>query len=296
MIKSFFDNLNISYEENASLKKYNSYRIDATCSYLAFPKNVDELIKILREIKNNNLKYIILGNGSNIILSKDNYDYIFIKLDNLNCIEYSGNTITVDAGYSLIKLALETAKKGLSGLTFAAGIPGNVGASTAMNAGAYNSDMSSIVKSVKVLNEKLEIVNMSVNELDYSYRDSFLKHNKDYIVLSTTFELQYGDTTSMINQINERRIKRMATQPLNMPSAGSVFRNPKDMYAGELIEKLNFKGYQIGGAKVSEIHANFIVNNGNATGEDIVTLINKIREEVKQNYNVLLKLEQIIIE
>ena len=165
-----------------------------------------------------------------------------------------------------------------------------------MNAGAYNSDMASVVKEVRVLTPNYEIKTLNINDLAYEYRDSFLKKNPEYIVLSTTFELKDGDTETMRNLIAERRMKRITSQPLDMPSAGSVFRNPEGMYAGELIEKLNLKGYTIGGAKVSEKHANFIVNNGTATGRDVVSLINKIEKEVKEKYNVDLKLEQIIIE
>ena len=296
MIKSFFDKYGIEYQENASLKNHNTYKIDATCNYLVFPKNEEELILILQEIKSNNLKYLILGNGSNIILSKSNYDGIIIKLDRLNEVVYNDKIVTVGAGYSLIKLAIETIERGLSGLEFAAGIPGCVGSSTAMNAGAYNSDMSKVVKDVKVLTPKLEVQTLTNPELGFEYRDSFLKKHNEYIVLSTTFELSSGDINAMKTQIAERRTKRIASQPLNMPNAGSVFRNPEGMYAGELIEKLDLKGYTIGGAKVSEKHANFIVNNGGATGKDIIELINKIQKEVKENYNVSLKLEQIVIE
>ena len=216
--------------------------------------------------------------------------------DKLNEATYNGNLVTVGAGYSLIKLAVETIERGLSGLEFAAGIPGCVGASTAMNAGAYNSDMASVVKDIRVLTPELEIKTMNKDELAFEYRDSFLKKNKEYLVLSTTFELTTGDVDTMKNLITERRMKRMTSQPLNMPSAGSVFRNPEGMYAGELIEKSNLKGYTIGGAQVSEKHANFIVNNGRATGKDIVDLINKIQKEIKEKYNVDLKLEQIIVE
>lgn len=295
MIKSFFDKNKIEYKENISLKNYNTYKIDSTCSYIVFPKSREELIKVLKETKKEKMKYLILGNGSNIIFSMPHYDGVIIKLDNLCKVKYNGNIVTAEAGYPLIKLAIETINKGLSGLTFATGIPGNVGASTAMNAGAYNKDMASVVKSVEVLNDKFETQTLTNEELEYTYRDSFLKKHKEYIVLSTTFKLEPGDIQFMKNQITERRKKRLASQPLNMPNAGSVFRNPKDMYAGELIEKLNLKGYTIGGAKVSEKHANFIVNNGNATGKDIIELIKKIEEEVKKEYNVELKLEQIII-
>ena len=296
MIKSFFDKFEINYEENASLKRYNTYRVDATCKYLVFPKNAEELLNVLKEIKKSNLKYLVLGNGSNVIFKNNYYDGIIIKLDFLNKMTVNDNEVTVEAGYSLIKFAMEMIEKGLDGLTFAAGIPGQVGASTAMNAGAYNSDMASIVKSVKVINGDLEIVDLTKEELAYSYRDSFLKQHPEYIVISTTFELFPGDTEEMKKIVEERRNKRFASQPLNMPSAGSVFRNPENMHAGELIEKSNLKGYDINGATVSEKHANFIVNTGNATGKDIVKLIDVIKKEVKKNYDVELKLEQIIIE
>lgn len=296
MIKSFFDKYNITYKENASLKNYNTYKVNSFCSFLVFPKSEEELVLVLKELKKENIKYLILGNGSNIILSKPHYDGVVIKLDNLCKIEYNNNIVIVEAGYPLIKLAIDSINKGLSGLEFAAGIPGTVGASTAMNAGAYNSDMSNIVKSVKVLNNDLEIITLTNKELEYSYRDSFLKRHNDYIVLSTTLELKQGDIETMKNQIEERRKKRLASQPLNMPNAGSVFRNPENMFAGELIEKSKLKGFSIGGAEVSEKHANFIVNKGNATGEDIIKLINKVKKTIKENYNVELKLEQIIIE
>ena len=296
MIKSFFDKYNIDYKENISLKNYNTYKLDVLCDYLVFPKNEEELISILKELNNTNTKYLVLGNGSNIILSMNKYDGVIIRLDNLSTIEYNDNIVTVGAGYSLIKLAVETIDRGLSGLEFAAGIPGFVGASTAMNAGAYNSDMSKVVKSVRVLDNKLNIITLTNKELSYEYRDSFLKENKNYYVVSTTFALDYGNKEEMKHLIQERRMKRIASQPLDLPSAGSVFRNPENMYAGELIEKSNLKGFSIGGAQISEKHANFIVNKGGATGENIVELIRKIQKEVKKNYNVELKLEQIIIE
>ena len=296
MIKNFFDNLKTEYIENASLKKHNTYRIDATCSYLVFPKNSEELINILKELDKEKIKHFILGNGSNIILSMNHYDGVVIKLDRLNKVIYDSNIVTAEAGYSLIKLAMDTINKGLSGLEFASAIPGLVGASTAMNAGAYNSDMASVIKEVKVIDNNYNIITLKNEDLEFSYRDSFLKKNPLYIVLSTTFELAEGDKEAMNRQVVERRKKRIASQPLEYPNAGSVFRNPENMYAGELIEKLNLKGYNINGAEVSGKHANFIINKGNATGKDIIELINKIKEEVKNNYQVNLKLEQIIIE
>ncbi len=296
MIKNFFKKENIMFSEDVSLKKYNTYRVNTICKYLVFPKDTEELIKILKLVRENNIKYFILGNGSNIILSMEYYDGVIIKLDNFNKVTYDGLTVTAGSGYSLIKLALDTIEKNLSGLEFASAIPGSVGASTAMNAGAYNSDMSNVVVEVKVLTDDYQIITMNNDELGFEYRDSFLKKHKDYVVLSTTFKLTKGNKEEMKELVEERRKKRMASQPLNFPSAGSVFRNPENMYAGELIEKSNLKGYHINDAEVSEKHANFIVNKGNATGKDIINLIEKIQKEIKAKYNVELQLEQIIIE
>lgn len=296
MIKNFFNSNNIEYIEETSLKKYNTYRLDTKCKYIVFPKNVDELIKIIKELKAKKIKYYIIGNGSNIIFSMDYYEGVIIKLDRLNKVTYNNNIVTAEAGYPLIKLAMETIDKALSGFEFAAGIPGSVGASTAMNAGAYNSDMSSIIKEVSVLTEDYKIKIFTNKELMFSYRDSILKKNPNLIVLSTTFELQPGIKEEMKEKVEERKIKRLNSQPLNMPSAGSVFRNPENMSAGMLIENINLKGYCINDAQISTKHANFIINKGNATGKDIIELINKIKKEIKNNYNIELKLEQIIIE
>ena len=295
MIKSFFDSLNIQYKEDISLRNYNTYRINTTCKFLVFPKNIEELIEVIKYLKENNLKYYMLGNGSNIILSMEYYDGVMIKLDNLNNVIYKDNLVTADAGCSLIKLSLDTIEKGLSGMECLAGIPGCVGASVAMNAGAYNGDISEILKEITVLTPNNEVVTMKKEELDFSYRNSFLKKNKDYVVLSATFELSEGNIEEMKHQVQERRKKRIASQPLDMPSAGSVFRNPENDYAGALIEKHNLKGYNINGAEVSTKHANFIVNKGNATGKDIVELIEIIQKEIKEKENIELKLEQIIV-
>lgn len=295
MTKSFFDSLNLTYKENVSLRPYNTYRLDTVCKFLVFPKSVEELVAILKYLRENNIKYYILGNGSNIILSMEYYDGVIIKLDNLNNVIYKENLVTAEAGYSLIKLSLDTISKGLTGMEFSTGIPGSVGASVAMNVGAYNSEIASIIKEVTVLTPVYEITVLKPSELEFAYRDSFLKRNKDYIVLSATFELEKGDTEEMQKLVEERKRKRMTSQPLEMPNAGSVFRNPEGKYAGELIEKANLKGYHIGGAEVSTKHANFIVNRGNAKGKEIIELINKIQKEIKEKDNVELKLEQIIV-
>ena len=296
MIKDFFNKGNYNYEENISLKKYNTYRIDILAKYMVFPKNAKELIELINFARTNNIKYMILGNGSNVIFNTTYYDGIIIKLDNFNNMSIKGNKVYAEAGCSLIKLAISTINAELSGLEFACGIPGTVGASISMNAGAYNLDISNSLESISVLTPQNEIITLNKKKLEFSYRDSFLKRNPDYVVLSANFLLKEGNREEMLLQMEERKKRRKDTQPLEYPSAGSVFRNPPSMYAGELIEKCNLKGYCIGDATVSTKHANFIVNKGNATGKDIVSLINKIKEEVKNKYKIELILEQIIVE
>lgn len=281
---------------NASLKKYNTYRIDATCKGLVFVHSVNELIELLKNLKNNNIDYIILGNGSNIILASDYYDKVIIKLDKLNNITFNDNIVKVESGYPLPKLSLEILKHNLTGLEFAAGIPGLVGSSVAMNAGAYNKSMADVVKEITILDENLNIKVLKNNELKFRYRDSLLKENKKLIVLEVTLELEHGDILEAKELIETRRQRRISTQPLNYPSSGSVFRNPEGMHAGELIEKCNLKGYNINGAEVSEKHANFIINKDNCKGSDIISLINLIKDKVKEKYNIDLILEQEIID
>lgn len=296
MIKSFIDTSGIECYEDVSLKKYNTYKIDAKAKYLVFPKDSVELISLISYLKSNKCKFLVLGNGSNVIFNFEYYDGVIIRLDRFNSISINDNVIELGAGYSLIKLANEVALLGLSGLEFASGIPGCVGASVAMNAGAYNHSLAEVVESVMVLTPDNEIITMTNKELEFNYRESFLKHNKDYIIISCKIILSHGNKDEILELISNRRIRRMESQPLNYPSAGSVFRNPEGNYAGKLIEDCGFKGYKLGGAMVSLKHANFIINYDGATGRDIVLLINKIKNSVKEKYGIDLILEQIIID
>ena len=292
MIESFINKY--EYYKNVSLKKYNTYKIDVSCDYLVYPKSIQELQELLKYLKENNIHYLILGNGSNVILARPNFDVV-IKLDRINNIEIKDNIVIAGAGVSLIKLANICMEKGLNGLAFAGGIPGLLGASTAMNAGAYKEDMASIVKEIKVLTPNLEIKTMKNSELEYTYRDSFLKRNKDFICVEVTLSLEHEDKEIIKHRMLDRRDRRISSQPVNMPSAGSVFRNPEGLSAGKLIEDIGLKGYTIGGAQVSEKHANFIINTSNATYEDIISLIDYIKEKVKEKYNIDLILEQEIV-
>lgn len=296
MIRNFTRSNNIEMYEDVSLKKYNTYRLDVKCDYLVFPKDIDEVVKLISFLKENNYKYLVLGNGSNVIFKNNRYNGVVIKLSKLDKIEFDGDKVVVGAGVSLSKLANMAINNSLSGLEFSVSIPGEIGASVSMNAGAYNESFSDVFVSAKVLTPKLEIIELTNEDMDFSYRNSFIKKNKDYIVLEVVLKLKPGNKEEMNAVIEKRFEKRKATQPLEYPSAGSVFRNPEGMYAGKLIEDANLKGYSIGGAMISDMHANFIVNKDNATGEDIINLINLAKDKVKENNNIDLYLEQVIID
>ena len=282
--------------ENIDLKKYTTYKAGGIGRVLVIPKDIESLQKLFNYINKNNIKYKMLGLGSNLIFVDDIYEGILIKLDEFNDVNISGTTIRVGAGYSLIKLSLLAARNDLAGLEFASGIPGTVGGAIYMNAGAYKSDMGYIVKEIKVLTPDNEIITMSNKELDFHYRTSYLQKNPGYICLEATLNLYKGDRNAILDVIRDRKKRRMETQPLEFPSAGSVFRNPPDDFAGRLIEELGYKGKKIGGAMVSTKHANFIINVGNAKGNDIKKLILEIQEKVKEKYDIELKVEQEFVE
>lgn len=282
--------------ESAVMRDYTTYKVGGKVICIVLPNDEDGLIKLLSYIKENSIKYKIIGNGSNVIFSDSNFDGVIIKLDNFNDLKIIKNKVVVGAGYMLNKLALRVSRLGFTGMEFATGIPGTVGGAVYMNAGAYKTDMGYIVDSIKVITPDLKVKTMYNKELDFHYRTSFLQKNKDYICLEATIVLTKGNQDEIMELIAERKKRRMETQPLEYPSAGSVFRNPKDDFAGRLIEEIGYKGKNIGGAKVSEKHANFIINSGNATGEDIKQLILEIKEKVKDKYNIDLIVEQEFVE
>lgn len=280
---------------NISLKKLTSYKLDGVTKQLIYPDNVEELIEIIKDLRKDNIKYKVIGGGSNLIFD-GNYMGVLIKLDSFNDLTFDDTNVIVGAGYSLQKLSIQACKMGLSGLEFATGIPGTVGGACFNNSGAYNSDMGYIVTYVKVITPSLEIKTLYNKDLNYHYRTSFFKDNPGYIILEAKLKLKKGNKKEIIELVTDRRKRRLETQPLDYPSAGSVFRNPEGNYAGKLIEDLGFKGKRLGGAKVSEKHANFIVNTGRAKGSDIVKLIKKIQTKVKEEYGIDLILEQEIVE
>lgn len=282
--------------ENVDLVKYNTYKINSIAKIMVFPENEKQLIKLLKYLNSNNIKHLVLGNGSNVIFSSKGYDGVVIKLDEFNELNIKDTVVKVGAGYSLMRLANKMCKMGLSGLEFATGIPGTVGGAIYMNAGAYKSDIGYITSEVRVLTPDYKIKTLYNKDLDFHYRSSFLQTNKNYICLEATFVLKKGNKQEIIETIEERKQRRLISQPLEYPSAGSVFRNPEGEFAGHLIEEMGYKGKTLGGAQVSEKHANFIINKDNATGEDIKNLIKEVQSKVKETYDIDLKIEQEFVE
>lgn len=286
-------NIGLVYE-NIDLKKYTTYKVGGTGKLLVIPDTIEKLVELLNYLKENNIKYKIIGNGSNLIFVND-YNGVLIKLDELNNVQINDKEVTAEAGASLIGLALKVSRMGLKGMEFATGIPGTIGGAVYMNAGAYKEDMASIIKKVKLLDENDNIIELNKEELEFGYRKSILQ-SKKYVCLEATFLLDYGNIDEIMALIEKRKQKRIETQPLEYPSAGSVFRNPENGFAWQLIDDIGYKGKRIGDAMVSEKHANFIINVGNANGSDIKELIDEIKNKVKDKYNIDLKVEQEIVE
>jgi len=280
--------------EQVSLKDYNSFKIGGKCKYLVKPYDIEHLIDLIDYLKSNNIKYYILGNGTNVILDDNYFDGVIIKLDNLKSIHYDGNIVTCQSGVMLPFFVKDTLNKGYTSLGFASMIPGTVGGAISGNAGCYSHEIMEYVKSVTVLNKDNELVTFDKNDISFGYRYTSLKGK--YIILSATFILNKGNIAEELHNIQANNEKRINSQPLNYPNVGSVFRNPENTSAGKLIDELGLKGYKIGDAMISEKHANFIVNLGNASFKDVINLIDYIKEKVKEKYNIDLVCEPQIVE
>lgn len=283
---------------NASVKMINTYHIGGECKYLISPNSINDLVSILKILKENKIKYYILGNGSNVILNSKLFDGAFIRLNKLNGVEIHPDMemAYAEAGVMMPKLVSDTVNESLMGLEFASGIPGTVGGAIVGNAGAYNACTLDYVESVTVLDEDYNIKVLEHEDITYGYRTSMFKENRNIIVLAAKFYLKKGDKENSLAIMEDRKQRRITTQPLEYPSAGSVFRNPEGDFAGRLIESCNLKGYKIGGAEVSEKHANFIINKDNATSEDVYNLIKHVHDTVLHRTNVDLIIEQEFVD
>ncbi|MCI6932486.1 MAG: UDP-N-acetylmuramate dehydrogenase [Tenericutes bacterium] len=290
------EKLNLEKIENdISLSTLTTYKTGGIAKLVVYPNNINNLKQMLKLIHKYNIKYFILGKGSNTLFSDKEFNGVIIKLDKLNNFKIKQTELYVESGMILSKLVQASVKNELTGLEFAIGIPGTIGGAIYMNAGAYGNNMSNIVKSVIVLNEKFQIKEIPLEELKFDYRYSIFQDNKNLICVAANIKLEHGNHDEIASKIKENLLKRKNSQPLEYPSAGSVFRNPKGNYAGKIIEELGLKGKIIGGAEISTKHANFIINKNNASSSDILNLIKLVQKEVKDKYKIDLKLEQQLV-
>lgn len=281
-----------SVRKNISLSDYSSFRIGGRAKYFFLANNEKDLVLAIKAAKKKRLPFFVLGGGSNLLISDKGFKGLVIKIQNTKY-QILNTKIITEAGVSLSLLLNETIKRNLTGLEWAAGIPGTVGGAVNGNAGAFGKSMKDITKTVTVLEipNKFKIKKYKNKECYFGYRDSLFKKKKDLIIVSAELQLKKGKKNEIKKKIEEYLEYKKRTQPLNYPSAGSVFKNPAGFSAGELIEKAGLKGKKIGNAKISEKHANFIVNLGNAKAEDVIKLIKLIKREVKNKFRVKLEEE-----
>lgn len=272
---------------NEPLKKHTTWKIGGPADIMIQPKNKEELIKTMRIIFDKKVPYLVIGRGSNLLVRDGGIRGAVIKMgDGLDDLHIDDHFVTVGAGYSMIKLATVIAKKGLTGLQFAGGIPGTVGGAIYMNAGAHGSDVSHVLHAAQILFEDGEVAIVKNKDLNFSYRTSILQNERKGICLQGTFHLEKADSEKITQEMLKHKKYRRDTQPLQDACCGSVFRNPRPHSAGQLIEEAGLKGYRIGDAQVSLLHANFIVNLGQATAEDVLNLIQHIKKVIKETYHV----------
>ncbi|MFS0823701.1 UDP-N-acetylmuramate dehydrogenase [Bacillus sp. 1P02SD] len=281
---------------NEPLSKHTTIKIGGPADVFIEPDSIESLKKTLEIIKKHGIKWRAIGRGSNLLVSDKGIEGAVIKIGNgLNHMELDGTTLTVGAGYSIVSLAVQIARKGLSGLEFSSGIPGSIGGAVYMNAGAHGSDVSKVLTKAHILFEDGTFEWLSNEEMEYSYRTSILQKKRPGIVVEGTFQLTEGDKADISAVMKKNKEYRRDTQPWDLPCAGSIFRNPLPNYAGQLVEKSGLKGHSIGGAKISEMHGNFIVNAGNAKAQDVLDLIQFVKEKIYTLHGVRMETEVEII-
>lgn len=278
------------YHDDKYFKDLTTIKMGGKISHYVEPYNIEDLKEIITFARNNRIDYKLLGNGSNIIAGSNNYSGIVINLKHFDNYEISNNEVYVEAGVLAPYFAQILANAGLSGFEFASGIPGTIGGLVYMNAGAYKKEMGDIIKEVNVLKDG-EIITLKKEELKLSYRYSIFKEHPHWTVVSCVISLEQKDPEEIKNLMEERLVRRKATQPLDKPSAGSCFRNPDEKFAWEYIDELGYRGYKINDIEVSEKHSNFIVNNGNGKAEDFLKIVYDIQDKVLDKYKIKLVME-----
>jgi len=275
---------------NESLKKHTTYGIGGPADLMIFPKSKQDLIKVIEIINENKIQLTILGSGSNVLVSDNGIRGAVISLKNsLKQIEVDDNILYAECGTMLGKIVKHAVKNNLIGLENLNGVPGTLGGALIMNAGAWGGEISENLIHVEVINSKSEIQKIQKKDLNFTYRQS--SFNKDDILLSAKFNLKKADKDIIKENFIEAQSGRKKSQPLNKRSAGSLFKNPKNNSAGKLLDEAGLKGLSIGDAKISEKHANFFINDGDASSRDMLMLIKKAHKEVKDKFNVNLSLE-----
>lgn len=295
VIKSATD-FGCEYIENADMRKFTTFRIGGPAKLLVLPNSVDALSGILKACKEEGVKPIVLGNGSNVLVRDEGIDGVVIVLgEAFSKIEYAGNDLVrVEAGAKLVNLCRFALDYSLGGLEFAYGIPGTVGGAAFMNAGAYGGEMKDVVWVVNHMNLDGERGSFQGSQLDFSYRHSAYV-DSDLIITSVIFHLSHDDADAIKNKMDDVQRRRKAKQPLEYPSAGSTFKRPEGYFAAALIEECGLKGKTVGDAQVSEKHSGFVINIGNATSSDVLGLMEEIEREVKEQKGVDLEPEVRII-
>ena len=295
MIKTFLKDNQIQFLQDESLKKHITFKVGGEAKFVAMPQTKHQAANLIKFLKENNIKYYIIGRGSNVIFRDEGFDGVIIKTSNMQNIEFIGeDKVYADSGVVLNVLCKTLQEKSLAGLEFCYGIPGNVGGGLFMNCGAYGGEISSAVCEVEYIDENGNFQKIDVKDCQFSYRHSIFQNN-DWFITGCTFKLSKGDKNQILSFMEDIMQRRIDKQPLDKPSAGSSFKRPAGYFAAALIDECGLKGYSIGGAQVSEKHAGFIVNTGNATCNDIVALAEYVEQTVMQKKSVAIEKEMIIV-
>ncbi len=286
----------LTFRKDHPLSNVSSFRIGGNASYVIYPTTVDELSALCALCRSISVPNIVIGNGTNLLFADSGYEGAVIVTSQIKDISINGCTVTAGCGTSLTFLASVAAQSSLTGLEFAYGIPGTVGGALFMNAGAYGGEMKDVTASVSVYDiDSDEIYDINCDDCAFGYRESIFQ-DSEKIILSAKFILSEGDGAEITRKMNGLMQQRIDKQPLSYPSAGSVFKRYPGYFAGRLIEEAGLKGYTVGGAQVSEKHAGFIVNIGNATANDVLLLVAHIKQVIKENVGIDLQCEVRYIE
>lgn len=277
------------------MSKHTTFRVGGNADFFVEIGSPVELANMIKYLKQTERDYLVMGNGSNLLVGDKGYEGVILHLGSrFNRIETDGETVTAQAGALLSSVAKAAAQNGLTGLEFASGIPGTVGGAVVMNAGAYDGEMKQVVTGVTVMTEDGELLELDNDTMEFGYRTSIIK-SRPLIVLEAQLTLAKGDTAAIREKMEDFACRRKSKQPLEYPSAGSTFKRPEGYFAGKLIMDAGLRGYRIGGAQVSEKHCGFIINVGNATAADISELMDEVVERVKEQFSVTLEPEVIRI-